>query len=239
MNRKQLTLKEKEDEILVEVLGVVRFYRYWINDPTYFNVMKTVDKMLKYMDLEEALNCAIQKWMFLIWHKIDDTSIEEAGGGVGEESRSSNLSKNDSCNPGGGDKRLAFWSEINDVMESRGLTLKQTEKTFIKIFVNIVKLCKEWEKDPTYARVMKTVKNVEVKKDMDFPEALCYGIEQRKFLLWRNIAMDDDTSAEAAVTEEDVKIQNEVAVIEEDIKMEPIIKKPRWSDPIYYLWNCR
>ena len=58
--------------------------------------------------------------------------------------------------------------------------------------------------------------------DMDFPEALCYGIEQRKFLLRRKIEMDDDTSDEAAV-------------VEEDIKMEPTIKKPRWSDPRDYL----
>ena len=109
MNRKNLTLKEKEDEILVEVLGVVRFYRYWINDPTYFSVMKTVDKMPKYMDFDEALNCAIQKRKILIRHKIDDTSDDEAGGGDGEESRSSNFSENDSCDPDGWDKPLDLW----------------------------------------------------------------------------------------------------------------------------------
>ena len=73
---------------------------------------------------------------------------------------------------------------------------------------------------------------------MDFREALCYGIEQRKFLLRRNIEMDDDTSDEAAVTEEeDVKMQNEAAVMEEDIKMESTIKIPRRNDSIDYLWR--
>ena len=121
-------------------------------------------------------------------------------------------------------------------MESRGcLTLKQKEKEILKIFLDITKSCKELEKDPTYIGVMKMVRNAEVKKDMDFPEALCYGIEQRKFLLQHNIEMDDETSDEAAVTEENVEIQNEAAVMEVDIKMEPTYKNPRRSDPIDYL----
>ena len=75
---------------------------------------------------------------------------------------------------------------------------------------------------------MKMVRNAQVKKDMDFPEALCYGIEQQKFSLRRNIEMNDDTSDEAAVMEEeDVKMQNEATVMEEDIKVEPTIKKPK------------
>ena len=49
--------------------------------------------------------------------------------------------------------------------------------------------------------------------DMDFLEALCYGIEQRKFLLRREIEMVNDTSDDAGVEEERVK-------------MEPTIKKP-------------
>ena len=56
MNSKGLTLKEKENEILEEFLGVVRFCRYWMYDPTYFSVMKTVDKMPKYMDFKEPSN---------------------------------------------------------------------------------------------------------------------------------------------------------------------------------------
>ena len=67
MNSKGLTLKEKEDEILEEFLGVVRFCRYWMYDPTYFSVMKTVDKMLKSsksLDFREALNCAIKERNF-------------------------------------------------------------------------------------------------------------------------------------------------------------------------------
>ena len=84
---------------------------------------------------------------------------------------------------------------------------------------------------------MDTVRNAHLRNDMDFREALCYGIEQQKFLLWRNIEMEDDTSDEATVTEEeeDVKMQNEAAVMEEDIKMEPIIKKPKteWPDRLF------
>ena len=128
MNRKKLTLKEKEDEILEEFHTEVRLYRCWINDPIYLSVMKTVNKMPKYMDFEEALNCAIQKRKFLIRRKIDDTSDEEAGSGDGEESRSSNFSENDSCDPDGWDKPLALWGGINHVMGSRGLTLKQKDK---------------------------------------------------------------------------------------------------------------
>ena len=37
--------------------------------------------MPKYIDFEEALNCAIKKRKFLIQRKIDDTSDEEAEGG--------------------------------------------------------------------------------------------------------------------------------------------------------------
>ena len=65
---------------------------------------------------------------------------------------------------------------------------------------------------------LKTVRNAQVKKDMDFPEALCYGIEQQNFLLQRKIEMDDDTYDEDAVVEDETNIDN-------------TIKKPRWSDP--------
>ena len=72
--------------------------------------MKTVDKMSKYMDFEEALNCAIQKQKFLIRHKIDDTSNEEAGDDNGEESATSNYSKtNSKSDPDGWGKPLDLW----------------------------------------------------------------------------------------------------------------------------------
>ena len=62
----------------MDVFGVEQLYKYWINDAAYFSVMKTVDKMPKYMDFEETLNCAIQKRKFLIQRKIDGTSDEDA-----------------------------------------------------------------------------------------------------------------------------------------------------------------
>ena len=52
-----------------------------------------------------------------------------------------------------------------------------------------------------------------------------YGIEQYKFLLQRKIEMDDDTFDEAAVAEEETK-------------MDSTIKKPKWHDPRDYLRNC-
>ena len=86
-------------------------------------------------------------------------------------------------------------------MEFRRLTLKEKGKEILKIVFNAVRFCRDWEKDSTYIKVMDTVKDAQVTHGMDFPEALCYGIEQRKVLLRRNIEMDDDTSDEAAVME--------------------------------------
>ena len=184
--------------------------------------MKTVHKMPKYMDFKEALNCAIQK-LKLIQRRIDDTSDEEAGSEDGEESDSSYCSKTDSdpkSDPDGRNIPLDVWSEFYYNIESRGLTLK--EKETLKLFYNAVRFCRDWENEPTYTKVMDTVENTQLRNGMDFRESLCYGIEQWKFLLWRKIEMDDDTSDDAAV-------------VEADIKMEPTTKKPRGSDPIDYL----
>ena len=71
-------------------------------------------------------------------------------GDNGEESRSSNFSKN----PDGWDTHLVIWDEIKYVMESRGLTLKQKEKKILNMFINIAKFSEEWDKDPTYIRVI-------------------------------------------------------------------------------------
>ena len=49
---------------------------------------------------------------------------------------------------------------------------------------------------------MDTVENTQLRNAMDFREALCYGIEQQKFLLRCNIEMDNDASDETAAEDE-------------------------------------
>ena len=55
---------------------------------------------------------------------------------------------------------------------------------------------------------MDTVRKAHLSNNMDFREALCYGIEQQKFLLRRKIEMNDDTSDEATVVEEYTKMES-------------------------------
>ena len=94
-------------------------------------------------------------------------------------------------------------------MGNRGIILLK-QKEILKFFFNSVKFCRDWEKDPTYIKVMDTVKDAQVRNGMDFPEALCYGIEQRKVLLRRKIDVDDDTSDEVAVAEEETKMDSTI-----------------------------
>ena len=118
---------------------------------------------------------------------------------------------------------LDLWDDFNDEMESRSLTLKEKEKRNPKIILQYSTIfCREWGNDPTYIKVMETVLNAHLRNAIDFSEALCYGIKQRKLLLRHKIEMDDYTSDDATVTEE-------------DIKMEPTIRKPKGSDPRDYL----
>ena len=95
----------------------------------------------KAMYFREALRYSIKTRKFLISHKIYDISDEDATDDDADYLDTSNHSKTDSdsnINPDGWDIPLDVWGELNDNMESRGLTLKEKEKEILKLFFNAV-----------------------------------------------------------------------------------------------------
>ena len=59
--------------------------------------------------------------------------------------------------------------------------------------------------DPVYNKVMDTVEKAKCSKDRAFRETLCYGIVQQKFC---QISMDDDSSDEVKVKNEDTRMEH-------------------------------
>ena len=78
----------------------------------------------------------------------------------------------------------------------------------LKEFYNAERLCRTWNDDLVYNKVMETVDKSKRSKDMDFRKALFYGIEQWKFRIQRQIAMDDDNSDEDEAEDDDTRMQH-------------------------------
>ena len=78
----------------------------------------------------------------------------------------------------------------------------------LKEFYHGVQLCRTWNDNLVYHKVMATVESTQCSKDIDFREDLCYGITQRMFLIQRQIEMDDDNSDENAAKDEDTRMEH-------------------------------